>query len=205
MYIDVASGQPDWREIYALCLGFVNPRPIALVSTVSPGGQLNLAPFSFYNLVSAQPPVLMFSPSVRHDRRRKDTLANIESTGQFVVASVTDEIIGQAVNCAAELPFGHSEFEFSGLTPEPATRVQPPLVQEAKVNLECALRQIVSFGDDPGGGNVIFGDIVAIHLDDRILDKRGRVDPHRLHTVGRLGGRWYCTVTAPYQMRIPEV
>lgn len=205
MYIDPTDGQADWIAIYRLCIGFVAPRPIALVSTVSSEGRPNLAPFSFYNMISANPPVVVFGPSIRRDRSRKHTLTNIEATREFVVATVTAEIGPQMVKCAAELPRGQSEFEFSGLTPTPATKVKPALVREARANLECTLRQIITTGDEPGSGCITLGDIVAIHVDDQVLDSRGLVDPHRLRTVGRLGGNWYCDVDQPYQMEIPTV
>jgi flavin reductase (DIM6/NTAB) family NADH-FMN oxidoreductase RutF len=205
MYVDVKAGQLDWTQVYRLCIGVVNPRPIALVSTVSPDGQPNLAPFSFYNLISANPPVVVFGPSLRRDRSRKHTLINVEATRQFVIAAVTEDIRQKMVSCAADLPYGHSEFDFSGLTPTPATQVKPHLVKEASANFECSLRQIITTGDQPGSGSIIFGDILAIHLRDDVLDAAGLVDPHKLHTVGRLGGRWYCTVTQPYEMHIPKV
>jgi flavin reductase (DIM6/NTAB) family NADH-FMN oxidoreductase RutF len=205
MYIDVTTGQTDWIAIYRLCIGFVNPRPIALVSTMSPDGRPNLAPFSFYNMISANPPVVVFGPSVRRDRSRKDTFVNIEATAEFVIATVTADIAPRVVMCGAELPYGESEFAFSGLTPAPATKVKTPLVKEARVNIECTLRQIITTGDQPGSGCITLGDIVAIHVDDEVLDNRGLIDPHKLHTVGRLGGKWYCNVDNVYELEIPSV
>ena len=116
MHVDVKSGQLDWIQIYKLCIGFVTPRPIALVSTLSPNGRPNLAPFSFYNMVSANPPVVVFGPSLRRDSSGKHTYMNIEATKQFAIATVTDDIGPQMAMCAADLPYGQSEFEFSGLT-----------------------------------------------------------------------------------------
>jgi flavin reductase (DIM6/NTAB) family NADH-FMN oxidoreductase RutF len=205
MYVDATTDQLHWREIYRLCIGFVNPRPIALVSTVSPDGKHNLAPFSFYNMISANPPVVVFGPSIRRDGSPKHTLINVEATQEFVIATVTTDIAESMVKCAADLPYGESEFDFSGLTPVPAACVKPSLVKEAKVNIECKLWQIIKTGDAPGSGCITFGNIVAIHLADDILDDHGRIDPHKLRTVGRLGGQWYCDVTAPYEMDIPNV
>lgn len=204
MYIDVAEGDQDWREIYRLCIGFVNPRPIALVSTTSQQGLTNLAPFSFYNMVSAHPPIVMFCPGLTRDATKKDTLVNVKATGEFVIATVTEAIAEPMVRCAANLPHGRSEFEFSGLTPVTATRVRPPLVRESPVNMECTLRQVVSFGEQPGAGSAVFGDIVALHIADWILDEDGQVDARKLRTVGRLGGSGYCTVTEPYELHIPK-
>lgn len=205
MYVDISTTQLSWIEVYHLCIGFVNPRPIALVSTVSPEGQPNLAPFSFFNMVSGKPPVLMFCPALRRTGQPKDTLRNVRATGEFVVATVTEAIVEQAVRAGADLPPEQSEWEFSGLTPLPASRVRPALVMESPVNIECRLRQIIELGTGPGGGNLVLGDIVALHIADWILGPDGRVDPHKLRTVGRLGGEWYCTVTEPYELTIPEV
>lgn len=204
MYVDLASDERSWIEIYRLCIGFVNPRPIALVSTRSASGVDNVAPYSFFNMVSGNPPVVMVCPSIKRDHTHKDTLNNIVATREFVIATVTADIAEQMVASAAPLPPDQSEFEFAQFTRAPAKHVQAPLVAEAHVNIECTLREIKSFGDHPGAGQVVFGDLRAIHLDDAALDEQGRIDPRKLSTVGRLGGQWYCNVTEPYAMRIPE-
>jgi flavin reductase (DIM6/NTAB) family NADH-FMN oxidoreductase RutF len=201
--IEIGADPRQWRDLYPLFIGFVNPRPIALVSTVSSQGRTNLAPFSFYNLVSGQPPVVIFGPANRPDGNPKDTLRNIESTGQFVIATVTEDLVRQAVACGAALPPETSEFDWSGLEPAAATRVLPPLVRNSPVNVECTLRQILRFGSGPGAGNAVLGDVRVVHLAPEILDARGRVDPAKLRTVGRLGGKWYCTVQQPYELEIP--
>ncbi|UCE01267.1 MAG: flavin reductase family protein [Candidatus Latescibacterota bacterium] len=202
--IEVGPKREEWRQLYPLFIGFVNPRPIALVSSLSRRGELNLAPYSFYNMVSAQPPVVMFAPALRPDGSPKDTLRNIRETGEFVIATVTADLARRAVDCAAAVAAEVSEFDFSGLTPEPALRVAAPLVRESLVNIECSLRQIVAFGEGPGAGNAVFGDVRVLHVEDSLLDARGRIDPRRLATVGRLGGRWYCTVQQPYELEIPD-
>jgi len=204
MHIDLRTTERSWIDVYRLCISFINPRPIALVSTVSPQGAQNLAPFSFYNMVSANPPVVMFCPGLRRDGAGKDTLRNVHATPEFVVATVTKDIARLMAACAADLPYGESEFDFSGLSPAPASRVRPPLVREAKVNIECALRQIVTTGDQPGSSSVVFGDVLAIHVADDVLDGAGLCDPHKLHTVGRLGGQYYADVQAPYELEIPK-
>lgn len=205
MFVDIASGQLDWIGVYRLCTGFVNPRPIALVSTISPDGKHNLAPYSFYNMISANPPVVVLGPSLRRDGSSKHTLINVEATREFAIATVTEDIGPQMAKCAADLAYGESEFEFSGLTPAPASKIKAPLVKEAKANLECTLRQVIRTGDQPGSAAIVLGDIVAIHVDDAVLDAEGQVDPHKLRTVGRMGGQWYCNVTAPYELQIPKV
>lgn len=212
MFIDVAAGERNWRDLYKLCISFVTPRPIALLSSISPGGVPNLAPFSFYNMVCANPPIVMVSTGLHRDQRPKDTYVNVEQTREFVVATVTPAIARQMVDCAAELPYGESEFAFSKLTPRPATKVRPPLVAESPVNIECELREIKQFGgpDDggigPGGvSRLLFGRIVAIHVADELLAADGTCDPQRLTTVGRLGGAWYSNTLAPYPMEVPVV
>jgi flavin reductase (DIM6/NTAB) family NADH-FMN oxidoreductase RutF len=205
MFVDIQAGQKPWRDVYKLCIGFINPRPIALVATRGQDGALNLAPYSFFNMVSANPPVIIFAPTVNRHGKMKDTLINVEQTGEFVIATVNADI-AQAMNqCAATLPFGQSEFAFSGLTPAPAKMVQAPLVQEAPVNMECRLREVKRIGDGPGSGNVVFGDILAIHIADEILDEHQVPDPRKLTTVGRMGGAWYANADEPYEMKIPVV
>ncbi|MGE0481520.1 MAG: flavin reductase family protein [Phycisphaerae bacterium] len=203
MYIDVTARRDDWREIYRLCISFINPRPIALVSTLGADGARNLAPFSFYNMVAANPPVVILGTGLHRDRRPKDTYVNIRDTREFVIATVTAEIARPMVAAATELPYGTSEWERAGLTPAPATRVRPALVRESPVNIECTLRKVETLGDGPGSAHVVFGDVVAIHVADELLGADGAIDPRRLRTVGRLGGKWYCTVTEPYEMEIP--
>ena len=203
MLIDVAATEKSWIEIYRLCIGFINPRPIALASTISADGRTNLAPYSFYNMVAANPPVVFISAGVKRDGRGKDTYQNIKQTGEFVIATVTAPLAERMVRAAADLPYGESEFEFAPFSARPATCVRPPLVAESPINIECRLRQIVPIGDGPGAAQVIFGDIVAIHVDDAVLDADGHVDPHKLPTVGRLGGAYYANVTAPYELHIP--
>lgn len=203
MYIDLSGADADWRRAYKLCIGFIAPRPIALVSSVSAAGAPNLAPFSFYNMVCARPPTVIFACGIRRDGSDKDTFRNVETTGEFVVATATTEICRAMVDCAADLPYGQSEFAFSGLTPTPATHVRAPLVKEALVNIECKLHQVVRLGDGAGGAHVVFGRILAVHLADEVVSPDGEIDPHRLVTVGRLGAANYCDAAQPYAMKIP--
>ncbi len=206
MFVDVKGGTWDWISVYRLCISFINPRPIALVSTISADGKTNLAPFSFYQMVCANPPVVIVCTGVRRDGRPKDTFRNIEATREFVVATVTEPIAEPMVRCGAELPYGRSEFEFAGLTPGPSRFVRPPQVAESPVNIECTLRQVVRIGEGPGSTAVVFGDIVAIDVRDEVLDASGKVcDPRKLRTVGRLGGNDYTIVRDVFEMKVPEV
>lgn len=204
MTYDLQADDLDWRSAYTLCIGFIVPRPIGWVSTISPDGRPNLAPFSFYNMVSANPPTVIFCPGLDRHGRPKDSLRNAEATGEFVVATVTHELREPMVRSAAALEYGQSEFDFAGLTPRPARHVKAPLVGESPVNIECRLWQVVHTGDQPGSAQVVFGHVLAIHVDERLLDQRNQVDPRKLRAVGRLGGQAYCTVADPYELHIPK-
>lgn len=203
MYVDTKANVENWRDYYGLLIGSVTPRPIALVSSLSKGGTQNLAPFSWFNMVSGNPPVLMVCTGIRRDGRPKDTLDNIRATKEFNVAIVTESIANQMVRCATELPADQSEFDWSGLTPKPATQTKPPLVLESPVNLECKLRQVITINDEPGGGNIILGDIVGLHVEDWLLAEDGLIDSAKLRTVGRLGRSEYVNVVDRYSMQVP--
>lgn len=191
MTIDLAQTDKSWRDMHRLYLGFVQPRPIAWVSTAARDGSVNLAPFSFYNMVSANPPVVLFSPALNARGEPKDTLRNIRETGEFVIATVTEDNAAAMNHSSAEFPHGVSEFAMAGLTPLPATRVKPPRVKESPVNIECRCRQIVSLGHESGAGQVVFGDVLVVHIDDGMIGANGLIDPGKLRTVGRMGGHDY--------------
>lgn len=192
MYIDLADTEHSWRAMHRLYLSFVQPRPIAFASTMSADGKPNLAPFSFYNMMSANPPVIVFCPALNRHKQKKDTLVNIEATGEFCIATVTEPIAERMNICSTEFAHGVSEFERSGLTPVQATKVNAMLVKESPVNIECRLREVVSLGDGPGSGQVVFGDIVAVHVDDGVLATGDMVcDADKLQAIGRMGGPMY--------------
>jgi len=194
-----------WPDVYRRLVEIVVPRPIALVSSVDPEGRPNLAPFSFYTVVSANPPFLAFSPA-RSGRtgEQKDTLLNVEATRQFVVGVVTEAVAEQVNRASARLPRGVSEFAHVGLTPVPAQRVRAPLIAESPVNMECELHEIRSYGDGPGGGNLVVGRIVALHIAPEVLDAEGRVPPDRLRAVGRMGGELWVDTRGTFRMPRPE-
>ena len=191
MFMDARSYGANWRDIYKLAISFIQPRPIALVSTLSVDAVRNLAPFSFYNMVSANPPVVMFAPSCRRDATAKDSLHNVEALGEFVVAAVTERLAEQMNQCSFEYPPNTDEFVASGLTPVPAKLVRPWLVGESPVNIECTLVEIKRFGKQAGAGSVVFGQILAIHVEDRVLAPDGLVDPRKLKAIGRMGRDTY--------------
>ncbi len=187
---DVA--EHEWYETYRLVTGFLQPRPIAFVSTQSAEGHPNLAPFSFYNCVSANPLLVAFSPLLKgRSAERKDTLNNIEATGEYVIATVTEAMADGMNRCATEHPKGTSEWEDGGFTPRPSDVVGPACVAESPVNLECRLKEIHHYGTGGGAGNLIVGEVVRIHLDKTIIDPEGRIDPDVLATIGRMGNDDY--------------
>lgn len=197
--------QTPWQEVYRRLVEVVIPRPIALVSTVDAEGRPNLAPFSFFTVVSANPPHLAFSP-LRAGRTGalKDTLKNVLATREFVVHVVT-EPIAQAVNMAsASLPHGTSEFEHSGLTPVPSARVRAPRVAESPVAMECELVEVRTYGEAGGAGNLVVGRILEIHLDESLLDAEGRVLSERLKAVGRMGGEEWVRTGDTFSQTRPE-
>lgn len=205
MLVDVRAGEKSWADIYRLCIGFICPRPIALASTISREGKRNLAPYSFYNMVCANPPVVMISCGVNRNGGEKDTLVNVVDTREFAVATVTAPIAEPMARCGASLPWGESEFEFSGLTPTPARFIAPSLVKESPINIECKLRETYKIGSGPGSSTLIFGEILAIHVDDALLDGDQHIDASKLAAVGRLGGQAYANVERPYNLQIPDV
>jgi flavin reductase (DIM6/NTAB) family NADH-FMN oxidoreductase RutF len=201
MIIDVTS--TDVIAVYRAIVGVVTPRPIAWVTTVDEEGRVNLAPFSFYNAFGANPPVVVFSPTVRRDGTKKDTLLNLEAVGEFVLNAAVESLAEKMNATAKELPHGESEAEFAGLTLEPSIKVRPPRVAQSPVHMECRLRQIMSIGDGPIAANLVIGEVLLIHVDDAVLDSTGAIDPRKLRTIARLGGDYYCHATDLFEMRRP--
>ncbi len=185
--------------------GVIVPRPIALVSTKSTDGIVNLAPFSFFNAVAYDPPTVVFSSARRVGEKRekaKDTLANIEATGEFVIAVVVDEIAEAMNRTAAEYPTEVNEFEIAGFTEVPSDMVAPPLVAESPVNMECRLVQVVPIGDRDHGHGLVIGEIVRMHVRDDIINGH-RIDHQKLKPTGRLAGNMYCYTPDTYELIRP--
>ena len=200
--IDTAA--TPWVDVYRRLTDVVIPRPIALVATVDPDGVANLAPFSFFTVVSSNPPFIAFAPHrAGRTGSKKDTLRNLEQVGEFTVSVVTEEIAERVNLCAAPLPYGDSEFAHSGLTPVRAQRVKAPLVAESPVGLECTVEEIRTYGDEGGGGSLVVGRVVLMHLDPAVRDTDGRVLPERLHAVGRMGGSLWCRTRDTFPLDRP--
>ena len=201
MQLDVSS--TPVLDIYHALVGVVVPRPIAWVTTLGPTGVVNLAPFSFFNAFGSNPPVVVFSPTLRRDGTRKDTLINIEATREFVV-NVAVEPLAEKVNLSSkELPPDESEVALTGLHTLPSIKVKPPRLAESPVNLECVLRQIIPIGNGPISANLVIGEIVMMHISDAVLDDKGKVDPRKLRAIARLGGEYYCRSTDLFELKRP--
>lgn len=184
--------EQSYQENYKLLIGSIVPRPIAFVSTVSKAGIYNLAPFSFFTGVTSDPPTILFCPTRKgKEGDRKDTLANIQDTGEFVINIVTEEIAEPMNDCATEFPHGVDEFKESGLTAIAAQMVKAPLVKESPIHFECKLNQIVEIGKaQPGGGFIVIGEVVLFHIADALY-QNGRISTELLKPVGRLAGAQY--------------
>jgi flavin reductase (DIM6/NTAB) family NADH-FMN oxidoreductase RutF len=206
----VSPSDLSHSELYGILLNSVAPRPIAWVSTTSASGRLNLAPFSFFNVVCVDPPLLAFAPGLRRPKEEvihgeaKDTLRNIRETKEFVVNIVTYEL-REAMNLTSgEYDASVDEFELAKLTPQPSKVVRPPRVAESPVSFECTLHQILDFSTVPTSGSLVIGQIVSIHLNDAHL-KDGRLDRNSLDLIGRMGGLQYTRTTQRFEMVRPKV
>jgi flavin reductase (DIM6/NTAB) family NADH-FMN oxidoreductase RutF len=201
MLIDVAN--TPVVDVYQALTGVVTPRPIAWVTTIDAAGRVNLAPFSFFNAFGANPPVVVFSPTRRRDASKKDTLLNLEAVGEFVVhASVAS--LAEKVNLSSkELPPGESEVDLVGLHTVPSIKVKPPRLAEAPVALECKVLQIIPVGSGAIAANLVIGEVLMMHIDDAVLDEKGRVDPKKLRTVARLGADYWCHTSDLFEQKRP--
>ena len=191
------------RDMYHLMNGTIIPRPIAFVSTINAAGVVNLAPFSFFNGVSSNPPCLMVSIAPKSDGSKKDTLRNIEETGQFVVNTASLWLAEPLVYCGAEFAYGVNEMAKAGLTPMPSIKVKAPRVKEAAVNFECELYKLVQIGDGtPGSSTAVFGKIVQVHI-IRSAYENGRVKFSELAPLSRLGGFAYAALGDTFELKVP--
>jgi flavin reductase (DIM6/NTAB) family NADH-FMN oxidoreductase RutF len=192
------------QNIYKLMVGCVVPRPIAFVSSIDEEGIYNLAPFSYFTAVCAQPPTVLFCPLVRMTTgRKKDTLRNVLATKEFVINVVSAEIVPEMNQTAAEVEPEVDEFALAGLTPIPSEIVKPPRVAESPVHMECRLREIVTISDQPGGGSIVIGEVVRFHVREELVDNY-RIDPDKLNAVGRMGGPTYCHTKDRFNLERPK-
>ncbi len=195
----------DLAQNYKFLIGSILPRPIAVVATKNADGSDNLAPFSFFNGFSAKPMIVGFSPIRKpNSGEKKDTLINIERDKEFVVSFVTEQNADLINLCSTELPHGESEFEFSGLTPMKSDLVAPARLKESPIHFECKLRDIVSYGDWPGAGTLITGEVVKVHVAEEIYDN-GRLITKNWSPMGRgAGNDWFKTDSVIEKTRLTK-
>ncbi len=173
----------------------IAPRPICFASTIDKEGNVNLSPFSFFNVFSSNPPIVIFSPARRgRDNTIKHTLENVMEVPECVINMVDYDMVQQMSLASCEFPKGVDEFIKSGFTKESATMVKPPMVKEAKIKLECRVNEIKSLGEEAGAGQLVIAEILCMHVDESILGEDGKIDQQKIHLVARLGGNWYCKV-----------
>ena len=198
MEIDPATASA--KVIYSTMIRAITPRPIAWVSTISPTGVTNLAPFSYFNGVCSDPAVLSFSAVNKPDGSPKDTVRNIRANEQFVVNVVPFKLAESMVETAADLPYEESEIDQVGLETIESIKVEPPRVSGSPIQLECRLFQIVPVGQGPLAANLILGMIELIHIDDSVVNEKQKIDPDLVDSVGRMGGREYCRTQGRFSL-----
>jgi len=183
----------------------IAPRPICFASTIDKEGNVNLSPFSFFNLFSICPPICVFSPSRRvRDNTTKHTLENLHEVPECVINIVNYDIVQQTSLASTEYPKGVNEFEKAGFTALESNWVRPPRVAESPVQMECIIKQIVALGENAGAGNLVLAEIKAIHINEDILDENGKIDQAKINLVARLGGDWYCHITEQNLFKIAK-
>lgn len=179
--------------VHSYLLSAVAPRPIAFASTVDKEGNVNLSPFSFFNVFSANPPIAVFSPARRgRDNTVKHTYENVKEVPEVVINIVNYPMVQQTSLASTEYPKGVNEFVKSGLTPVSSELVKPPRVKESPVQLECRVREVIELGDQGGAGNLVVCEIVLIHINEDVLNENKQIDQNKIDLVARLGGNWYC-------------
>ena len=203
--VEWATSDLSWREAYKFLIGSILPRPIGWISSIDEAGIANLAPFSFFNAVCPNPMTVAFSPNgVKAPGEGKDTLRNVEATGEFVVNIVTAGLAAAMNATSATFASEVDEFAACGLVAEPSVAVRPPRVAESPIHFECRVLHVLHFGDgNAGGGSLVVGQVVHVHVADALLD-RGRIVTKLLEPVGRLAGNEYCRVTDVFDLIRPD-
>lgn len=203
MTVHMSDLSPSERQSYLLHL--VAPRPIALASTIDEEGNVNLSPFSFFNVFSGNPPVLIFSPSRRmKNNTTKHTLENIMAVPQAAISIVTYDMVYQVSLASCEYPKGTDEFLKAGFTKKTAHLIAPPIVAEAKASFECIVNEIKPLGENGGAGQLVIAEILCMHIADDILSEDKKIDQEKTELVARLGGDWYAKITAADLFRVQK-
>lgn len=183
----------------------IAPRPICFASTIDAAGNVNLSPFSFFNLFSSNPPVLIFSPARRvRDNSTKHTLQNVHEVKEVVINMVDYDMVQQVSLASCDFAKEHNEFIKAGFTEEKATVVKPPMVKESKIKLECKVLEIKELGNEGGAGNLVICEVLVMHIDESILDENKKIDQFKIQHVARLGGDWYCKVDAANLFKVAK-
>lgn len=183
----------------------VAPRPICFASTIDKNGNVNLSPFSFFNIFSTNPPIVVFSPSRRgRDNTTKHTLENVMEVPEVVINIVTYDMVQQVSLSSCEYPKRVSEFIKAGFTEEPATIIKPPMVKESKVKMECKVLEVKTLGTEGGAGNLVICEVLKLHIDNSLLDENNKLDQRKINHVARMGGDWYCKVDESNLFHVPK-
>jgi flavin reductase (DIM6/NTAB) family NADH-FMN oxidoreductase RutF len=180
-------------KVHQYLLGAVGPRPIAFASTIDVDGNSNLAPFSFFNVFSANPPIMIFSPArAGRTNTTKDTYNNVKAIPEVVINIVNYDMVHQMSLASSPYPAGTSEFEKAGFTPIDSETIRPKRVAESPVQFECKVNQVIELGHEGGAGNLVICEVLRIHINEAVLDENGMIDQHKIDLVSRMGGNWYC-------------
>lgn len=192
-------------ELQSILQHSVAPRPIALASTIDKEGNINVSPFSFFNIFSSNPPILIFSPSRRvRGNTIKHTLENVLEVPEVVIGNVNFEMVQQVSLSSTEYEKGVNEFTKSGLTMKPADLVKPPLIDESPVNFECKVLEIKPLGKEGGAGNLVICEVLKIHIQEEFLNEEGNLDQRKLNLVSRLGANWYGITSEETLFEVPK-
>jgi flavin reductase (DIM6/NTAB) family NADH-FMN oxidoreductase RutF len=205
MIIDINKLTPVEKQYYLQHV--IAPRPICFASTIDKAGNVNLSPFSFFNLFSSNPPIVVFSPARRvRDNTTKHTLQNVLEVPEVVINIVTYDMVQQVSLASCEFPKETNEFTKAGFTQETANIVKPPMVKESKVKMECKVTEVKPLGTEGGAGNLVICEVLVMHIDDSLLDANKKIDQRKINHVARLGGDWYCVVneTNLFQVEKPN-
>lgn len=190
--MEFKPGDVSQPKLHGYLLGAVAPRPIALVSTVDGNGNVNLSPFSFFNVFSSNPPIAIFSPARKgRDNTTKHTYENVKEIKECVINVVSYDMVQQTSLSSSEYEKGVNEFTKAGFTEVQSTLIQPPGVLESPARLECIVKDVVELGETGGAGNLVICEVKLVHISDQILDEKGHIDPNKIKLVGRMGGNWY--------------
>ena len=193
MILDLKDLKPTEKQYYLQHV--IAPRPICFASTIDKQGKVNLSPFSFFNLFSSNPPIVIFSPARRiRNNTTKHTLENVLEVPEVAINIVTYDMVQQTSLASCEFPKGTDEFIKTGFTPEQATLIKPPMVKESKVKMECKVIEIKPLGNEAGSGNLIICEVLRMHIDDSLFNADKKIDQQKINHVARLGADWYCVV-----------